>query len=45
MIAAIPESIWELSLGIYLIVKRFKASPILSGTTGAVGVRAGSSPV
>ena len=32
-IATIPEFLWELSLGIYLIVKGFKASaPILSGT-------------
>jgi hypothetical protein len=28
-IATIPEFIWELSLGIYLIVKGFKPSPIL----------------
>jgi len=28
-IATIPEFIWELSLGIYPIVKGFKASPIL----------------
>jgi hypothetical protein len=30
-IATIPEFIWELSLGIYLTVKGFKPSPILSG--------------
>jgi hypothetical protein len=30
-IATIPEFFWELSLGIYLIVKGFKPSPILSG--------------
>ena len=30
-IATIPESIWELSFGIYLIVKGFKPSPILAG--------------
>jgi hypothetical protein len=30
-IATIPEFIWELSLGIYMIVKGFKPSPILSG--------------
>jgi hypothetical protein len=29
-IATIPEFIWELSLGIYLIVKGFKPSPILA---------------
>ena len=28
-IATIPEFIWELSLGIYLIVKGFKPCPIL----------------
>ena len=31
-IATIPESFWELSLGIYLIVKGFRPSPILSAT-------------
>ena len=31
-IATIPEFLWELSLGIYLTVKGFKAAPILSGT-------------
>jgi hypothetical protein len=29
-IATIPEFLWELSLGIYLIVKGFKPSPIIS---------------
>src|SRR6266540_3066327 len=29
-IATIPEFLWELSLGIYLTVKGFKPSPILS---------------
>ena len=28
-IATVPEFLWELSLGIYPIVKGFKASPIL----------------
>ena len=37
VIATIPEFIWELSLGIYLMVKGFKPSPILSGTTGNAG--------
>jgi hypothetical protein len=37
-IATIPEFIWELSLGIYLIVKGFKSSPILSGDTRQTGV-------
>ena len=30
-IATIPEALWELSFGIYLIVKGFKPSPILAG--------------
>jgi hypothetical protein len=36
-IATIPEFAWELSLGIYLMVKGFKPSPILSGAAGAAG--------
>ena len=28
VIATVPEFLWELSLGIYLIVKGFKPSPI-----------------
>ncbi len=36
-IATIPEFFWELSLGIYLLVKGFKPSPILSGTLGSAG--------
>jgi hypothetical protein len=32
VIATIPEFFWELFLGIYLMVKGFKPSPILSGT-------------
>ena len=32
-IAAAPEFVWELSLGIYLMVKGFKPSPITAGTT------------
>jgi hypothetical protein len=36
-IATIPEFFWELSLGIYLMVKGFKPSPILSGTIGDPG--------
>ena len=43
-IATIPEFLWELSLGIYLIVKGFRPSPILSGNAGAVAVGTGSSP-
>jgi hypothetical protein len=28
LVATVPEFVWELSLGIYLIVKGFKPSPI-----------------
>jgi Domain of unknown function (DUF4386) len=38
IIATAPEFVWELSLGIYLMVKGFKPSPILSGTIGDAGV-------
>ena len=31
-IATIPEALWELSFGIYLIVKGFKPTPMLAGT-------------
>jgi hypothetical protein len=34
-IATIPEFFWELSLGLYLIFKGFKPSPILSETSGS----------
>ena len=33
-IATIPEFFWELFLGIYLIVRGFKPSPILPATRG-----------
>jgi hypothetical protein len=36
-IATIPEILWELSVGIYLIVKGFKPSPLTSGHTEAQG--------
>ena len=32
-LAAAPEFVWELSLGIYLMVKGFKPSPIIAETT------------
>jgi Domain of unknown function (DUF4386) len=32
-LAAAPEFVWELSLGIYLMVKGFKPCPITAGTT------------
>jgi hypothetical protein len=31
VIATVPEFIWELSFGIYLMVKGFKPSPITAG--------------
>jgi hypothetical protein len=37
-LATIPEFFWELFLGIYLIVKGFKPSPIIIGDTGRIGV-------
>ncbi len=39
-IATIPEFFWELSLGIYLIVKGFKPSPILLDEVPNLGVDA-----
>ncbi len=39
VIATIPEFIWELSLGIYLIVKGFKPCPILTDEGPQIGVR------
>jgi hypothetical protein len=43
VVATAPEFVWELSLGIYLMVQGFKPSPILSGNIGAAGVGAGPS--
>jgi hypothetical protein len=36
-IATIPEFLWELSLGIYLVVKGFKPSPIIEAYERDVG--------
>jgi hypothetical protein len=36
VIATVPEFIWELALGIYLIVKGFRPSPILADDPGTV---------
>jgi hypothetical protein len=33
-VAVIPEFFWELSLGVYLIVKGFKPSPVTAGMAG-----------
>jgi hypothetical protein len=37
VIATAPEFVWELSLGIYLIVKGFKPSRILAEGSAAAG--------
>ena len=42
-VATIPEFIWELSFGIYLIVRGFRPSPILAGLDGAPAARGESS--
>jgi hypothetical protein len=44
-LATIPEFIWELGLGIYLTVKRFRPSPILSEYASAPGTRAATASV
>ena len=41
--ATIPEFFWELSFGIYLIVKGFKPSPILAGVDSAPVARGAGS--
>jgi hypothetical protein len=42
-VATIPEALWELSFGVYLIVKGFKPSPLLAGVdSGPVARGAGS---
>ena len=38
-LAVIPIFVWELSLGIYLVVKGFKPSPITAGMTAASTMR------
>jgi hypothetical protein len=35
-VMTIPEALWEISLGIYLVVKGFRPSPILSGDAATV---------
>jgi Domain of unknown function (DUF4386) len=34
-IAALPIALWEFSLGVYLVVRGFKPSPITAGMTAA----------
>src|SRR5919109_11010 len=43
-LAALPVALFELSLGVYLVVKGFKPSPILSGDTRAAGVNRSPAP-
>ena len=40
-IAAIPIALWEFSLGVYLVVKGFKPSPITAGMAAPNGVLSG----
>jgi hypothetical protein len=42
-VATIPEALWELSFGIYLIVKGFKPSPTLAGLDRGVVAQGASS--
>jgi hypothetical protein len=42
-VATIPEFLWELSFGIYLIVKGFRPSPILAGVDGGPVARGAGS--
>ncbi len=35
-VMTIPEALWELSLGIYLVVKGFRPTPTLSGDASPV---------
>jgi hypothetical protein len=41
-IAAIPEFLWELSLGIYLVVKGFQPAPIIEAYDQDAGHAAGA---
>jgi hypothetical protein len=34
-IATLPVALWEFSLGVYLVVKGFKPSPITAGMTAS----------
>lgn len=36
-IATVPEFLWELSLGLYLIINGFRPSPITTDQTGLLG--------
>src|SRR5919199_1770278 len=43
-LAALPVAIFEFSLGVYLVVKGFRPSPILSSDTGDAGVSRSVAP-
>jgi hypothetical protein len=43
-LATLPIAAWEFSLGVYLIVKGFKPSPILASATRADGLNRSSAP-
>ena len=43
-LAALPVAIFEFSLGVYLLVKGFKPSPILSSDTRDAGVNSSRVP-
>jgi hypothetical protein len=42
-VATIPEFFWELSFGVYLIVKGFRPSPVLAGADGGPVAQDGGS--
>jgi hypothetical protein len=44
-LAALPIAVWEFSLGVYLIVKGFKPSPILSSDSRDTGVNRSDAPI
>lgn len=37
-LAALPVAVWELSLGVYMVVKGFKPSPIIATSTPSAPV-------
>ena len=39
VLGAVPIAVWELSLGVYLVVKGFKPSPITAEMTAAAPAR------
>jgi len=41
-LAALPIAVWELSLGVYLIIKGFKPSPVTARMSESIGVQSAS---